>query len=71
MHTTTRPLYPKRRHPLTITPHKSHAQAESTNDSWTLSAEGNLELLATDRSAEAGTEKLGPGHMAIVVNSGL
>ena len=55
----------------TIMPPKSHAQAESTNDSWTLSAEGNLELLATDRSAEAGTEKLGPGHMAIVVNSGL
>jgi len=54
-----------------IMPPKSHAQAESTNDSWTLSAEGNLELLATDRSAEAGTEKLGPGHMAIVVNSGL
>ena len=54
-----------------IMPPKSHAQAESTNDSWTLSAEGNLELLATDRSAEAGTEKLGPGHMAFVVNNGL
>ena len=37
---------------------------------WALSAEGNLELLAVDRSAEAETESVGPDHMAVMVNSG-
>ena len=40
-------------------------------DAWTLSAEGNLELLAVDRSAEAETKSVGSDHMAVMLNSGL